>query len=76
MVGVCFPVGCPHCGAEGTNVLETHIVRGAVALVWCCKACGQEWPSTRGQQQTIERREGKPDRRKATRADRRGRESA
>lgn len=38
-------------------MLATNIIGGAIALVWCCQACGQEWPITRGQQQTIERKE-------------------
>jgi hypothetical protein len=53
-------------------VAETTISGGAVMLTWCCRACSHEWPITRGEQELIERREGKPDRRRKTRNDRRG----
>jgi hypothetical protein len=52
-------------------VPETNIVHGSVVLVWCCKACNQEWPITNGEQQAIERRKRARDRRRVTRADRR-----
>jgi hypothetical protein len=50
---------------------EVSIVGGSAAMLWCCKACGQDWPITRGEQETEERRIGATDRRRKSRKDRR-----
>ena len=65
------PVRCKLCGALGSVTAETTITSGIVKLAWCCRVCNGEWPITRGEQELIERREGKPDRRRITRRDRR-----
>ena len=65
------PKRCKRCGALGTVTAETTIARGSVRLTWCCRACTNEWPITRGEQQLLERRAGKPDRRPVKRTDRR-----
>jgi hypothetical protein len=65
------PARCKLCGAAGTVVAETTIARGSVRLTWCCRACENEWPITRGEQELVERRDGKSDRRRVTRNDRR-----
>jgi hypothetical protein len=50
------PTRCRVCGALGTVNAETTITAGSVRLTWCCRACGHEWPITRGEQESTERR--------------------
>lgn len=50
------PANCKRCAATGTVTAETTITRGLVRVCWCCRACGHEWPITRGEQQSIARR--------------------
>lgn len=65
------PTRCKQCGALGTVTAETTITRGSVRLTWCCRACGTEWAITRGEQELLDRREGKPDQRRVKRSERR-----
>ena len=51
-----LPPRCKLCGGIGTVRAETTIARGIVRLTWCCRACGREWPITRGEQQLMEPR--------------------
>jgi len=65
-----LPSACDFCHAKGTIVPGTTVHGSTVALIWVCRECGYDRPITRGEQK-IERRTGQPDRRRATRKERR-----
>lgn len=66
------PTHCVFCGAVGVVHPETTIAGKFVELNWCCRFCERSWPITAAEQQMEERRSDR-DRRRSTRADRRGR---
>ena len=71
-----LPEKCLHCGVIG-RVRPEHTIRGAsVTMMWCCHACGYEWPIADNERELPERRMAKADRRRMTRAERRRRQKA
>ena len=65
-----IPDACRFCGTT-TPIVPRYVVRGTVALVlWSCVACERQWSVTSEDVQHERRRE-LPDRRRATRTDRR-----
>ena len=72
LVRLHIPSHCKFCNAEATVVVMTTITGGAVRQTWCCRVCGNEWPITSSEAQVTEHRRERPDRRRITRNDRRG----
>jgi hypothetical protein len=70
------PAECVLCGAVGTVMAETTVHGDSVFVAWCCEKCQGEWPITPDELEAIERRRGLEDRRRTTRAERRGGKSA
>jgi hypothetical protein len=64
------PDRCPKCEKPGAVTLEQTLKGNVIAVMWCCKLCGEEWPVTPSDH-TERRRGGVEDRRKGTRTDRR-----
>jgi hypothetical protein len=69
-----LPDKCHACGMNVSVRLSSTVHGSSVDLAWWCGACGYEWPVRSADCELTERRHGKADRRKSTRADRRGRE--
>ena len=69
------PSQCIFCQSPGTVVPATRIWRGAVVRSWRCETCERVWDLLPDEQRPLDRRTGAIDRRRATRADRRGRNS-
>jgi hypothetical protein len=67
------PHRCLFCRSAGTVVVALRIWGGVVARCWHCRACERHWPLSPEDHQAFDRRAGPADRRRATRADRRGR---
>jgi hypothetical protein len=66
-----LPPFCPQCLAPGGVELQRVIKGGSVLLCWACTRCDAEWPIDAGEPRFVERRTGRPDRRKAPRTNRR-----
>ena len=66
------PHRCVFCHSAGSVVVAMSIWHGALARCWHCRTCERDWPLSPGEQQAFNRRAGPGDRRRATRADRRG----
>jgi len=70
-----FPVfqhhRCRFCGAAGSLTEEIFVRNDVVVLTWRCSTCGAEWQPCADEQLKPDRRGGLPDRRRASRGDRR-----
>ena len=66
------PDKCIRCAAAGSVEVVARTPNGGVALFWHCRCCHNAWP-IQPEEQAGERRNGRPDRRRHTRADRRKR---
>jgi hypothetical protein len=68
------PARCVFCHSPRTVVVAMSIWKGALARCWHCRTCERDWPLSPDEQKAFNRRSGPADRRRATRADRRGRQ--
>ena len=66
-----LPSRCKYCEATDAVVPQVTIVGATVTLTWWCRVCGKDWSVTEAEQDSTERRAGRKDRRRVTRADRR-----
>ena len=64
------PDKCIFCGIAGGVALRASTPRGAAGVFWNCRHCHHLWP-VKPEEQPGERRQGRTDRRRHTRADRR-----
>jgi hypothetical protein len=74
MIRYLVPEQCIYCGTAGQVTLTARTPRGAVAICWHCEECHGMWPIKQSEQ-LDERRSAPGDRRRLTRADRRGRKT-